>query len=99
VAGVIVAFAPRLARWLFPGPGAPKPAVFRDEQTRHVVDETMDRRFRGAFDLASEQLPFLRGQGSFDLGPPPPPATLEADYGVHQETIDPPAAPPSDADR
>jgi hypothetical protein len=52
-----------------------------------VIDPEADARMRQAFNGLNSNLSFLGGQESWDLGPPPPVAELEADMGAHQQIL------------
>ena len=52
-----------------------------------VIDSASDARMRQAFNGLNSHLSFLGGQESWDLGPTPPVAELEADMGAHQQTL------------
>ncbi|MFT5680895.1 MAG: hypothetical protein ACI8RZ_001801 [Myxococcota bacterium] len=53
----------------------------------NVINPATDARMRQAFDGLNTTLPFLGGQESWDLGPPPPVAELEEDIGSNQQTL------------
>ena len=68
-------------------PSLPASAV-RDA-AGHIIDKATDDRMRQAFDGINNTLPFLGGQESWDLGPPPPVATLEEADSPNTQSLSP----------
>lgn len=64
----------------------------RDPETRRVVDRETDQRMGHGLGGLNEQLPFLGGQGGFDLGPVPD-DDITDEEDPHRLTVEAPEYP------
>ncbi|MCP4808981.1 MAG: hypothetical protein GY913_27410 [Proteobacteria bacterium] len=64
----------------------------RDPETRRIVDRDTDQRMGHGLGGLNEKLPFLGGQGGFDLGPVPE-DDITDEQDPHRMTVEAPEYP------